>query len=146
MTRDPVLPLKRILGIDFGTKRIGIAVSDPLRIIATGLKVVPNSPRACGEIGRIAQEYDVEKIVVGMPFNLKGEKAAMAKEVEAFMNELRATTGKEVVDWDERFTSHTAHQTLLTMGVKKTRRQSKSQIDMMASALILQGYLDAARP
>jgi putative Holliday junction resolvase len=136
---------KRILGLDYGTKRIGVAVSDPLRVIAKGLKVVMNSPRAVGEIGAIAEEYDVQRIVVGMPFNLKGEIGSMAKEVETFMGKLKAATGREVVPWDERFTSHTAHETMRSMGVKKLRRRSKTDIDMMASALILQGYLDATR-
>ena len=79
--------MKRILGIDFGTRRIGIAVSDPLNIIARGLTVVPNSAKAISEIHRIAVEYDVEKIVVGLPLTLKGEKGQKALEVEAFVKE-----------------------------------------------------------
>ena len=137
---------KRILGIDYGTKRIGIAVSDPLRIIATGVTVLTNSPEIISEIKRLAVEYDVATIVVGMPFNLKGEKGAKAKEVDLFMHALAAGTGCEVVAWDERFTSHTAHETLRTMGATKKQRQSKPKIDLMASALILQGYLDALKP
>jgi len=134
---------KRILGIDYGEKRIGIAVSDPMKIIAKGIKVIENSANALREIQHIAMEYDVEIIVVGMPFNLKGERGTMAKEVEVFIDKLKGSTGLEIVTWDERFTSHTAHETLRTMGVKKKQRQEKSQIDLMASALILQGYLDA---
>ena len=136
---------RRILGIDYGTKRIGVAVSDPMRVIARGVKVVMNSSNACAEIKRIADDYDVEKIVVGMPLNLKGEKGMKAKEVETFIDQLKYATQLEIVTWDERFTSHTAHETLRTMGAKKKQRQSKEQIDLMASALILQGYLDAAK-
>lgn len=137
---------KRILGIDYGTKRIGVAVSDPLRIIATGVTVVANTPGAIAEIKRLAAEYDVATIVVGMPFNLKGEKGAKANEVELFIDALAKGTGCEIVAWDERFTSYTAHETLRAMGATRKQRQSKEKIDLMASALILQGYLDALKP
>ena len=133
----------RVLGIDFGSKRIGIAVSDPMNIIARGITVVPNSPRAVDDILKIASEYEVAKIVVGMPFTLKGTKGMKAEEVERFIEKLSENTDLEIIQWDERFTTHTAHQTLLTMGVRKKARQSKERIDEMASALILQGYLDS---
>ncbi len=137
--------MKRLLGIDFGTRRIGIAVSDPLRVIARGLTVVRNSPRAVMEIARLTEEYDVEKIVVGLPLTLKGEKGQKAKEVEAFAEELRKVLRVDVVFWDERFSSHAAHETLRTMGVRKKARRSKERIDEMASAIILQGYLDSTK-
>jgi putative Holliday junction resolvase len=136
---------QRILGVDYGTKRIGIAVSDPMNILARGIKVIFNSDHAIEEIHRLANEYDVASIVVGMPLNLKGERAAKAKEVELFIGQLREETGLNIIAWDERFTSHIAHETLRLMGVKKKQRQSKEQIDLMASALILQGYLDSMR-
>jgi putative Holliday junction resolvase len=133
----------RLLGIDYGTKRIGIAVSDPLNIIARGVTVIPHAPGMVAEIGRLAREFDVRTIVVGMPYNLKGMKDAKAMEVEEFMSRLAAELGVEVVPQDERFTSQTAHQTLIDMQVGKMKRRSKGRIDEMASALILQGYLDA---
>ena len=140
------MPLtKRVLGIDYGSKRIGVAISDPLNIIARGVKVIPNSPHAFQDIKRLALEYDVEVIVVGMPLNLKGEKGEKSNEVVTFIDELRNETRLDVVEWDERFTSHTAHETLRAMGAKKKQRQSKEKIDEMASALILQGYLDSRR-
>jgi putative Holliday junction resolvase len=133
---------KRFLGIDFGAKRIGIAVSDPLNIIARGVTVISHSPAAVEEIRKLAEEFDVQAIVIGLPLNLKGEKARKAGEVEEFAELLRKSINIEIHFWDERFTSHTAHTTLLTMGVKKQQRQSKKRIDEMASALILQGFLD----
>jgi putative Holliday junction resolvase len=145
LTPDGLTSSRRILGIDFGTKRIGVAVSDPLRVIATGVTVVANAPNAFSEIKHLAEEYGAGTIVVGMPFNLKGERGMKAREVEAFIDQLKAATGLEIVTWDERFTSHTAHATLRTMGAKKKQRQSKTQIDIMASALILQGYLDSLK-
>ena len=133
---------KRILGIDYGSKRLGIAVSDPLNIVARGLGVVRNSATMFEEIRRFAEEYDVETIVVGMPLNLKGERGIMAGEVGEFMDVLRAKLNREVVPFDERFTTRTAHQSLRDAVVRKKQRQSKERIDEIASALILQHYLD----
>lgn len=135
--------MKRILGIDFGTKRIGIAVSDPLRIIARSLCVLENSSGAQAKIMALVAEYEIETIVVGMPYTLKGDKGQKAEEVDAFIDRLRKVTDAEILTWDERFSSHTAHETLLTMGVRKKARASKGRIDEMAAAIILQGYLDS---
>src|ERR1051325_7303174 len=117
----------RILGIDYGSRRIGIAVSDPLNIIARGVTVIPNSPSKISEIKRIALEFGVEKI---------------AEEVEEFIRLLASELKVEIVRQDERFTSRIARQTLLDMNVGKMKRRVKGRIDEMASALILQGYLD----
>lgn len=134
--------LRRVLGLDYGSQRIGVAVSDPMRIIAKGVGVVLNTPAAIEEIRRMVVEYDVEKIVVGMPFNLKGEQGQKALQVNGFIELMRKALPVEVVTWDERFTSHTAHQTLITLGVKKNKRRVKGTIDEMAAAIILQSYLD----
>ena len=133
---------KRLLGIDYGSKRVGVAVSDPLNIIARGVTVIPNSDSLIAEIRRIAAEFDVGKIVVGMPLNLKGEKGSKAEEVERFIAALEEELRIEVVRQDERFTTLEAHRTLREMNVGKSRRRSRETIDEMASALILQGYLD----
>ena len=135
----------RILGIDYGTKRIGIAVSDPLNIIARGVTVIPNSPETIEKIKRIAGEFRVEKIVVGVPINLKGRSDSMAEEVEEFIRLLTSELKLEIIRQDERFTSRIARQTLVDMNVGKMKRRAKGRIDEMASALILQGYLDGRR-
>src|SRR5260221_10871687 len=132
----------RILGIDYGSKRIGIAVSDPLNIIARGVTVIPNSPETIEKIKRIAIEFGVEKIVVGVPINLKGRSDAMAEKVEEFIRLLALELKLEIIRQDERFTSRIARQTLVDMNVGKMKRRAKGRIDEMASALILQGYLD----
>lgn len=131
------------MGIDYGSVRVGIAVSDPLRIIARAIAVVPNTPSLYTELKRLTQEYEIEKIVVGMPFTLKGEKGQKALEVDEFISHLRGVVDLEIVTCDERFTSQTAHDTLLMMGVRKKQRQSKGRIDSMAAALILQEYLNS---
>ena len=135
--------MKRLLGIDYGSKRIGIAVSDPLRIIAKGISVIFNSAKSIGQIKKIVEEYDIEAIIIGMPLNLKGEKGIKAEEVEIFIAELETTLNINVVRIDERFTSKIAQQTLLDMNVKKKFRQTKGNLDSMSAALILQTYLDS---
>lgn len=135
--------LKRIIGLDYGSKRIGVAISDPLLIIATGLCFIENSSSAIEKIKEIVNNSDAEKIVIGMPFNLKGVKGTKAIEVDAFIASLRQALNIEVIPWDERFTTKRVHHTLREMNVKKHQRQKKEQIDAMAAALILQGYLDS---
>ena len=136
---------KRLLGIDYGSTRIGVAVSDPLGIIAKGVGVVINGSRMLDELKGYIRTYEISTAVVGMPFNLKGEKGKKAAEVEQFIERLVHETGIEVIRWDERFTSQVAHQTLIDMGVKKKKRQGKGQIDEMAAALILQSFLDSSK-
>lgn len=136
----------RLLGIDFGTKRIGLAVSDPLGIIARPLETIANDSATLNKIKKVIKDLGVEAIVVGLPFNLKGERGQKALEVEAFIEFLKSSTQLPVFEVDERFTSSTAKDTLLQMGVKKKQRQDKSKIDLMAAALILQNYLDSAPP
>ncbi|HLX11620.1 MAG TPA: Holliday junction resolvase RuvX [Bacteroidota bacterium] len=135
--------LKRYLGIDYGTKRIGIAVSDPLGIIARGIGVVANSSTALDEIRKYAEEYAVAAVVVGMPYTLKGDEGPAAIAVKAFMERVRSVVSVEVLGWDERHTSSDAHEMLHAMGVKKKKRRVKETIDRMAAALILQSFLDS---
>jgi putative Holliday junction resolvase len=134
--------MRRVLGIDFGRERIGVAVSDPLNIIARGVTVVRNTPRAAEEIRKLAEEFDVGEIVVGLPLELSGRRGTAAAEAERFMDLLKTATGREIVPWDERYSTHGAHRSMRMMGARKSRRQSKSSIDEMAAAIILQGYLD----
>jgi putative holliday junction resolvase len=134
----------RILGIDYGSRRVGIAVSDPLGIIATGVDTIPNDPRLLDRIRQFVAKYDARMIVVGAPLNLKGETAAAGSAASEFADRLAKELGVPVERVDERFTSVRAHQTLLEMGVRKKERQSKERIDAMAAALILQSYLDSA--
>ena len=137
---------KRVLGIDYGTVRVGVAVSDPLRIIAQSVGTYSNDKKLLDQVARLAQEYDVALVVVGMPFTLRGEKGTKAIEVDAFVNRLKEKLSVDVVTWDERFTSRMAQHTLIQMGTtKKQRRTNKGRIDSMASALILQSFLDQTK-
>lgn len=134
------------MGIDFGSRRVGISISDPLRIIAVSLETIGNTPALLPRIKELVEREDIGLVVVGMPFNLKGEKGVKGQEVERFVVRLRSHLAVEVVTWDERFTSTLAHSTMLQMGTKKKeRRMDKGRIDAMAAAIMLQSYLDSRK-
>lgn len=136
----------RILGIDFGTRRIGISVSDPLQIIAQSLLTLENNATILQAIREIVEREAVGLIVVGMPFNLKGNKGSKAREVDKFIRQLEEAIPVTVVRWDERFTSSLAHDTMIRMGTKrKERREDRGRIDAMAAAIMLQGFLDSQK-
>ncbi len=141
---------KRVLGIDFGLKRVGIAVSDPMGIIAQGIETLANDQNLATGIIDIVKRMDVGKIVVGKPLKLSGEAGSSAEAASKFGKSLRdklsrEVPGVDVVEWDERFTTTMAQRTQLELGVKKKERQKKGNLDRMASQLILQSYLDSHR-
>jgi len=132
-----------MLGIDYGSERVGLSLSDPLGIIAQPIEALKNDSSLFSHLEQISARENVKLIVVGMPFNLKGQSAQKAGEVQKFIELLKAKLSIEIVTWDERFTTTIAHQTMLTMGTKKKERQKKDgRIDSMAAAIILQGFLD----
>ncbi len=135
----------RILGIDYGTKRIGVAVSDPTQLIARGVGTLPNDRHILEQLDRIIAQEEVVAIVVGMPYSADGGKGQKAREVEAFIERVNSHTGLDVATWDESFSSVEAQQTLRDMGMKKKKRQEKAQVDTMAARLMLQEYLDHRR-
>lgn len=139
-------PQRKVLGIDFGTRRIGTSLSDPLRIIAQAGATLKNDASLWKRLIELIEDNDVEMIVVGMPYTLKGEKGPKAKEVDSFIQTLKTKTRVSIVTWDERFTSTIAHQTMLRMGTKKAVRQDdKGRIDAMAAAIMLQSFLDSTK-
>ncbi len=138
----------RVMGIDFGMKRVGVAVSDPLRIIAQGVDTLENNSSLVARVTDIVKRMSVSKIVVGKPLKLSGQAGDSAMEAAKFGEKLRQRLRSEsldvdVVEWDERFTTTMAHRTQLELGVKKKERQKKGNLDRMASQLILQSYLDS---
>jgi putative holliday junction resolvase len=133
----------RILGIDYGSQRVGLSLSDPLGIIAQPIEALKNDQSLFENLQQITARENVKLIVIGMPLNLKGQHAQKADEVQKFIGVLKSRLGIESVTWDERFTTTIAHQTMLRMGTKKKERQKKDgRIDSMAAAIILQGFLD----
>jgi len=135
------LPIRRrILGVDFGRARIGIAVSDELGLLAHPVKTIPASRDAAKRIDEIVREKDVERVVIGLPRHMNGSVGEAAGEVLAFAEQLRKLLPCEVVTWDERLTTVAANRALREGGQKT--RTSRSLVDQVAAQMILQGYLD----
>ncbi|MBN1381435.1 MAG: Holliday junction resolvase RuvX [Deltaproteobacteria bacterium] len=132
----------RILGIDYGTKRIGIAVSDELGFTAQGLTTIlrKNRMHDLGQIGELVNNYGVEKIVVGYPIRLDGTEGIACEKVNRFIDRLETHFNIPVVRWDETLTTKTAEEILLSANIRREKR--KKIIDKLAATLILQNYLD----
>lgn len=134
----------RILGLDLGQKRIGVAVSDPLGITAQGLTVIKYEKQAAAleRLAAICREYDVTRIVAGLPLHLSGERGTAVKAVEALAAAVEKRTGLPVELVDERLTSKAAERTLIAGNVRRKAR--KEVRDMLAAVLILESYLGSA--
>jgi len=133
----------RVLGIDYGTRRVGIAVSDPLRILTRGLGTLENAPGLLERIAEKVREEQVLLIVVGMPFAPDGGPGAKGEEVAQFIRLLRDHVPVPVEVWDESFTSVDARRAFIDGGMKKRKRQQKGRVDEMAARLLLQEYLES---
>ena len=134
--------MDRILGIDYGRKRVGVAVSDPLRIFASALDTVP-SAKIIDYLKRYAENEAVERFVVGYPMNLDNTPSEAAADVDIFLKLLRKHFPSVPVTLeDERFTSVLAHRAMIDGGVRKSDRRDKSAVDKVSAAIILQTYLD----
>ncbi|MBI3417320.1 MAG: Holliday junction resolvase RuvX [Verrucomicrobia bacterium] len=133
----------RILALDHGTVRIGVALSDELKIIATPLEYIPAAPweGVLARLRLLLQEKEVELIVVGMPRNMNGTYGQAAEQVKTFINALKAELPTPIRTWDERLTSAQANRLLVEADVR--RGQRKEKVDKMAAAILLQSYLDA---
>ncbi len=133
----------RILAIDYGTRRTGIAVTDPLRIIAGALETVPTHTIHAWLANYTATE-SVDIIVVGHPTQVDGSPSATMAQIEPLVRKLRADLpGIEVVMFDERFTSRLAQRAMIDGGVKKMARRDKALVDRLSATIILQGYLES---
>ena len=134
--------MNRIVGIDYGRARVGVAVSDPLRIFASPVETVP-SAKIIVYLKKYALSETVERFVVGWPLNMNGAPAQAAPDVEAFLKQLRKAFPDVPVSLeDERFTSVLAHRAMIDGGMKKSERRDKNSVDKISAAIILQSYLD----
>lgn len=131
----------RILSIDYGKKRTGIAVTDPLQIIAGGLATVSTSELYDFLVGYIARE-PVERIVVGEPRQPNGQPSENLARVQQFVNRWRKHQTIPVEYYDERFTSVLAHRAMIDAGLKRKARQDKALVDEISATIILQSYMD----
>jgi len=134
---------KRIIGLDVGDKRIGISLSDTLRITAQGYKTYERSVEKedIKNLCAICKEFDVEKIVCGLPKNMNGTLGPQSEKVMDFASKLQKESGLELVYWDERLTTVLAERTLLEADISRKKR--RKVIDKMAAVVILQSYLDS---
>ncbi len=133
----------RILGIDYGRKRTGVAVTDPLQIVAGNLATVPTHTLMSFIKDYIAREQ-VERIVIGQPTQLNGEPSESMKYITPFVNKLRKELpDMPIVMYDERFTSTIAHRAMIDGGMKKSDRRDKSRVDAIAATIILNDYLQS---
>jgi putative Holliday junction resolvase len=133
----------RILGLDYGSKRIGVAVCDELGITARGLATITRKNRRhdLEEIARFIRTYAVEKIVIGYPIRLDGSEGIQCDKINKFAQLLESAFSLPVIKWDETLTTKEAEEILILSNMPRERR--KSEIDKLAAGLILQGYLDS---
>jgi putative Holliday junction resolvase len=137
--------VKRVLGVDYGAARIGVAISDELGMLAHPLETIPakNIDTAAKRVAEIARDRDVERVVLGMPKNMSGAFGTAAEEVTAFANKLRPLLHCELMMWDERLTTTAANRALRDSGQKT--KHTRGVVDQVAAQMILQGYLDRAQ-
>ncbi len=135
----------RIMGLDFGSKTVGVAISDPLFLTAQGIEIVrrkaPGKLRqTLTRINELKEEYEVGKIVLGFPKNMNNTEGERCEKTLEFKEMLEKRTGLEVVLWDERLTTVEADRTMMQVGIRRENR--KEYVDELAAIFILQGYLD----
>lgn len=140
--------MKRVMGLDYGTKTVGVAVSDELFLTAQGLCTITREKenklrKTFAKIEELALEYGVEEIVVGYPKNMDNTIGERAKAAEEFRSRLEKRCGLPVILWDERLTTMESERILIEGKVRREKR--KSRIDWMAASLILQSYMDAVK-
>ena len=136
----------RIMGLDFGSKTVGVAVSDPLYITAQGVEIIRREQenklrKTLARIEELVKEYEVEEIVLGLPKNMNNSIGERAEKTLEFKAMLERRIGLNVVMWDERLTTVAADKTMMEAGVRRENR--KKYVDQIAATFILQGHLDS---
>jgi putative Holliday junction resolvase len=138
--------MDRIMGVDYGDARTGIAVSDLMGLTAQGIETISykgNLQSLIKRIGEIIKEYDIKKIVIGYPRNMNGSVGFRANKTEEFIKILIDNFGLDVIKWDEWLSTVSAQRDMIEMNIK--RKKKKSLVDTIAAVYILQNYLDANR-
>jgi putative Holliday junction resolvase len=144
---DPSQATNRILALDVGSRRIGLAVSDALGITAQPLDTLnrKNKRADIAELKKVIKRHHVTEIVLGLPLNMNGDPGVQAQKIQHFAEELRSRVGLPVHLFDERLTSSEAHQILDDSGHSKDRISRKGKVDRIAAVLILQGFMQARK-
>lgn len=135
----------RIMGLDFGSKTVGVAISDPLLITAQGVEIIRRKEenklrQTLARIEALILEYGVDEIVLGKPLHMNGDEGERVRLTEEFRDKLEHRTGLPVTMWDERLTTVAADRTMMETGIRRENR--RDYVDEIAATLILQGYLD----
>ncbi|MFC2391614.1 MAG: Holliday junction resolvase RuvX [Bacteroidota bacterium] len=135
--------MARILAIDYGTKRVGVAVTDPLGMIAGALATV-DTPRIFDFLSEYLKVNDCNRLVIGYPLTLRNEPAEVTREIDRFIERFASLYPYiEVIKYDERFTSKLAFDTILASGIGRRKRRDKAVIDRISATIILQNYLES---
>ena len=135
--------MARILAIDYGTKRVGVAVTDPLGMIAGALATV-DTPRIFDFLSEYLTVNDCNRLVIGYPLTLRNEPAEVTREIDCFIERFASLYPYiEVIKYDERFTSKLAFDTILASGIGRRKRRDKAVIDRISATIILQNYLES---
>jgi putative Holliday junction resolvase len=132
-----------LIGLDIGERRVGVAVSDELHVIASPVESVDLKRGGMQALLAVIERYNPERIIVGLPTGMSGREGPQAKAVREFVKQLGETITTPITFWDERMTTSIAEQALITSG--RRRRARKERVDAVAAAVILQSYLDSRR-
>ena len=135
----------RVMGIDFGRRRIGIALSDSLKMFAYAHTTIPNNSITFIELGKIIKEKNVIKVILGIPDENRISKTSVVNDIKKFKDSLEKKFSLPVELWDETYTSAMAQQKIIESVNKKEKRKNKGLLDMYAAAIILQEYLDTIK-
>jgi len=135
--------MARWLGIDYGDKRVGIAVSDPMEVVSTPLETIDNTSRdrCVARVAELVRERKIEGIVIGLPLHMNGTEGERVHRTRAFVESLQASISVPVEWWDERMTTASVNRVLIQAGTRRERR--KEVVDKLAAQQILQAFLDA---
>lgn len=139
--RKPRRPGPKLLGLDLGERRVGVAVSDDLGIIASPLKIVDLKRQTLADVAALAAEFGVSGIIVGLPRGMRGDEGYQARETRAMAAEIEALVAVPIIFWDERLTSAIADRVLASH--EKSPKARRIERDAIAAAVMLQSYLDA---
>jgi putative Holliday junction resolvase len=133
----------RILAVDYGSRRVGVALSDPLRVLARGFATLSNDAALIDSLLDIIRSEEVTLILVGMPYAPDGGLGKTGQEVQRFIDRLAERTSVPVSTWDESQSTRRAQQALIDAGMKQARRRRREKLDEVAARIMLQEYLDA---
>jgi putative Holliday junction resolvase len=138
-----VVPEGRLLGLDVGGRRIGVAISDELGLIASPVAMVLRGPRVAQELRDLVAKYGAVRLIAGLPVGLSGREGPQAADVREYTDAIASEVGLPLEYWDERLSTSIAERSLIASGTRRDKR--KAQVDAVAAAVILQSYLDHQR-